>query len=118
MDQTSFFGVSGDIKPKRISPEGPYTQEFETFWKIHPEGGKRPAFRAFLKAIPSKIKQVDAEGFLRAYRERKVDDRFSGCNLSTWLNGEYWEQEKKQASADPNEWARSEGARIRAGLDL
>ncbi len=94
MTQETFWGVP--IPEPKPAHEGEYTPDFETFWKIHPVGGKRPAFKGFLKAIPEKVSRAEAETFLWAYRDRKVDDQFDGCNLSTWLNQEYWEQERER----------------------
>lgn len=98
--QPDFFGDPNVIPitrtpPKRIDPNGAYTPAFDELWRIHPQGGKRPAFKAYLKAVPSKISQAEAMTFLEHYREG-LRDGFGGAHLSTWLNQEYWEQEREK----------------------
>ena len=91
MEQISMFGEPDRVAMKPRDKD--YTPEFERLWSLHRRGGKRPAFRAFLRVIPRKITQAEVETFLESYLDR-TDDQYT-AHLSTWLNGEYWEQERE-----------------------
>lgn len=88
-NQSDLFGKGS--KPKKNGAL--YTPGFNRIWAIHPEGGKKPGAEAYHKAI-KKLPQDEMEELLERYRARKVNARFSGVHLSTWLNGEYWEAER------------------------
>lgn len=73
------------------TPGGEYTPKFCALWGAHPHGGKRSAWKAYIKAVPVKVRFAVISSSLESYHA-SLRDGFRGANLSTWINGEQWEE--------------------------
>lgn len=82
-----------------------YPAEFERLWKIHPKGGKINALKAMQKLEPSQQeidRWVDMLVALRKTEQWTKDNGKWAKDLSSWINGGYFDEEPPKEE-DPQE---------------
>jgi len=70
-----------------------YPASFERLWKIHPKGGKDAGYRAMKKLSPEQSEIDRWIEKLEAYKKTEQWQRGVSPNMSTWINGGYFDGE-------------------------
>lgn len=83
------IGKEGKGKRKRVE----YPAEFELLWKVHPKGGKINAFKAMEKLAPDQQEIGRWIEKLEAYKLSQQWVNGYAQNLSTWINGGFFDGE-------------------------